>query len=348
MKAHLTPLQISTFCISFVILIWFLWPQLGTIVFTALMAYTFYPLFKKLERRLGRAAPFTTLLITFLVVLVPIGFIALATIGQLLLLADTAAKPETWQQLTELAKHIIAATNSLIEPFAGKNIDLSEQTIMEFIRNTLPGLARSSVSLLFGILSSVPHLVIAILIYAFVFMELLRKGPQLLKKIRDISPYESKTTSLYIDRVALMAKATVNGQFMISLIISFLSALILIPLGYGNYFFVLLILFTILNFIPLGSGIVVVPLALYSMFTGQFWMGFFVIGLHLALNGLDPILRPMFIPKKVQLSSALVIVAVFSGVAYFGILGVVYGPIILVLLMTVFDLHANAQKKIKV
>lgn len=345
MKSRLSPLQITTFSIGLAALIWFLWPQLATIVFTALMAYIFYPLFVKLKSKIGRAAAFTTLVISFLIVLVPLGFIAIATIGQLMGLADMASRIDTWQHLPETINRLMAAMNSIMEPLTGEHMSVTEQSIVDFVRNTLPIIAQASIAVLFGILFSLPQVALAMLIYIFVFIELLIKGPQLVGKIKQLSPYDAKTTNLYLARMGMMARAMVTGQLMISLIISALSALLLIPLGYGGYFFILLILFTILNFMPLGSGIIVLPLALYAMLSGQFWMGLIVIVLYYAVGWLDPVLRPLFIPKEIQLSPALTLLAVFCGVAYFGILGVVYGPIVLMLILTIFDLHISAKRK---
>lgn len=347
MRSQFSPLQIMSVSVATAALLWFFWPQLGTIVFTALMAYIFYPLFLQLRRRTGRLAAFLTLIISFLIVLLPLTFIVFATIGQLLALADAASQAGTWQHLPETVEYFIAAANDFMEPFTGRYPSVTEQSVLEFIRGTLPEMARASIGLLLGIVASIPQFALAVLIYVFVFVELLIKGPQVVRRVRDLSPYDTKTTSLYLERMGMMAKAMVTGQLMISFIISALSALLLIPLGYGHYFFIFLILFTILNFIPLGCGIVVLPLALYSMATGQFWMGLIVIALYYAVGWLDPFLRPLFIPKSIQLSPALMLVAVFCGVAYFGILGVVYGPIVLMLILTVFDLHSAAKKKLQ-
>lgn len=347
MKPQLSTLQITTISIGFIALIWFFWPQIATIVFTTLMAYIFYPLFLRLRRKSGRSAAFTTLLISFLVVLIPLTFIVIAAVGQLIEFADMAGRMGTWQNLPDIATSMIAATNRFMESITGNSWNIAETDILDFIRNTLPVIAQASVGVLFGIIASLPQAALAILIYVFVFVELLLSGPQLVDKVKALSPYDTKTTNLYLDRMGLMAKAMVTGQLMISLIISALSALLLIPLGYGNYFFILLIVFTILNFMPLGSGIIVAPLALYSMATGQFWMGLIILILYYLVGWLDPILRPLFIPKQIHLSPALMLLSVFCGVAYFGILGVVYGPIVLMLILTVFDLYIDAKKPLK-
>ena len=345
MQRQQSTIQTISIIIGLVAIVWFFWPQLATIVFTALMAFVFYPVFLKLKRKSGNMAAVATLLASFLVVIIPLAIVVLATIGQLVGFADTASRAGTWHSVPDLAKQAITTVNSIMEPLTGKPTSLTEQGMLGFLRNTLPEVARASAGVLLGVLASLPQLALAVLIYVFLFVELLLKGPQLIGKIKQLSPFDRATTALYLERISLMAKAMVTGQLMISFIISAISALLLIPLGYGHYFFIFLILFTILNFIPLGCGIVMLPLTLYAMVTGQFWLGLVVLALYYATGWLDPILRPLFIPKKIQLSPTLMLLSVFCGVAYFGILGVVYGPIVMMLILTVFDLYVEAKKK---
>lgn len=337
-----------TLLATLVLSVWFLWPQLATLILTALMAYLFYPMYVRLHRKNGngRVAATVTLTASFLVVLIPLAIILLAAISQLMDLADMAGRANAWEQLPSFTKDAIATLDSTMESITGSRSGISEQSILDFLRNTLPGIARSAVNILLGIAATLPGLGIALLIYTFVFIELLVRGPALIKKLKQLSPYSQKITNHYFERIGLMANAMVKGQLMISMIISAISAALLIPLGYGQYFFILFILFTILNFIPLGCGIVLLPLAIYSMLTGQFWMGLAVIILYNLAGWIDPILRPKFIPKKIQLSSALTIVATFCGIAYFGILGVVYGPIIMILLLTTIDLYLDSKNSL--
>lgn len=326
--------------------IWFLWPHLWTLVLTALMAYLFYPLFKKLRRGKGYFAAWGTLFISFLVVLVPIAIILAAAIGQLSHLAEVAGKADNWSRMPDALQDAIAAANSILEPLTGTRPSITEQGIVEYLRRTVPVLAEALGTVLLGVLASIPAIAVAFVIYAFVFVELLLRGPRLIEKLKQLSPLTKVDTDLYFERIGMMTNAMVKGQMMISMIISAISAALLIPLGYGEYFFILFVIFTILNFIPLGCGILLIPMVLYSMATGQFWLGLLILILYYAAGYLDPVLRPRFIPKKIQLSTGITIVATFCGIAYFGLLGVVYGPIITILIMTTVDFYLKNKQRL--
>ena len=329
---------------ALVVAVWFHLPQLGVLVFTALMAYLFYPLYKKLKRKNGGVAAGVTLLASFLVVLIPLAFVTIAAVSQLASFAETASRAQYWQDMPQFAEKAIDITNDILAPITGDRTRITETGVVEFLRNTMPAAARSIAQFLVGILSSIPRLGIAFIVYTYLFLAFLRYGPQLVKKLKALSPFEPKVTDHYLERVGLMANAMVKGQLVMSMITSAFSAALLIPLGYGHLFFILFILFTILNFIPLGCGIILIPLAVYSMFTWQFWAGLIVIVLYYTFGNLDPIWRAKLIPKKIQLPVALTMLATFCGVAYFGILGIVYGPIITILIVTTIDLYIEAKQ----
>lgn len=79
------------------------------------------------------------------------------------------------------------------------------------------------------------------------------------------------------------------------------------------------------------------------MMTGQLWLGLIVLILYYFVGYLDPILRPRFVPKSVSLSTAWIVLGTFCGIAYFGILGVVYGPIFMMLIINTWKFYIETK-----
>ena len=287
-----------------------------------------------------------TLVISLLIVVIPVIIVLIVTATQLLAFSESLASSNAREGVLGLITDTSANLNQLLAPFANINIAIDHQGITDFLRNSVPAFARGLGNFALGLVGSVPGLAIAFIIYTFVFIELLVRGDHYIKGIYAISPFNRTITAHYLERVGLMANAMMKGQLFISMIISAISAVLLIPLGFGQYVFLFFVLFTILNLIPLGCGIIVMPLALYSAFTGDFWLGMIVLGLYGVAANIDSVLRPIFIPKKIQLSTALTMVSTFCGIAYFGILGVVYGPIIMILITTALSLYTEHKPKI--
>lgn len=333
-----------TLLVTLGLLLWLVWPQLSVVIFTALMAYVFYPLYTKLKRKKGSLAAVTTLLISLLVFIIPLTFITFAAVGQLAHFAQNASDPQYWEQLAPVDR-AISFTNDILAPLTGKQPSITTDSVTDFLKTSIPAVIKVVTQFLFSVLGNIPQLGIALIIYIFLFIEFLLYGPSIIKQIVAISPFDKKATGQYLERIGLMANAMMRGQLIISAIISLFAALLLSFIGYGDYFFILFIIITILNFIPLGGGVLLVPLALYSMSTGLVWQGLVIIALYYLFGNIEPILRARLIPDKIQLSVGLTMLATFCGIAYFGLLGVVYGPIIMIIVLTTFEFYNEFKTK---
>lgn len=151
----------------------------------------------------------------------------------------------------------------------------------------------------------------------------------------------------YAEKSGLIVTASLKGQFVISIVTAITSTLLLcVFMGIWQYFIFFVIGLTLLGMVPLGSGIIVIPIAFVVMLTGDFWTGFWILLIYLVvICNIDSVLRPRLIPKKANLIPAITTLATFSGIYYFGILGVIYGPLIVVLLMTTAGIYASTRQQ---
>ena len=91
-----------------------------------------------------------------------------------------------------------------------------------------------------------------------------------------------------------------------------------------------------------------IPIGVVMALTGNIVQGVFVILFHLlVVTNIDNLLRPRLVPKNARLNSALTLLSVFSGLALFGPAGVIYGPVVMILLITTFEMYAEYNKHIK-
>ncbi|MEA3246592.1 MAG: AI-2E family transporter, partial [Gemmatimonadota bacterium] len=100
----------------------------------------------------------------------------------------------------------------------------------------------------------------------------------------------------------------------------------------------------VLSVIPmLGSGIVWAPAAVILMATGRVPAG---IGLALwglvVVSSVDNLLRPIFVGRDTRMHDLLVLLSTFGGLALFGVVGFIVGPIIAALFVTVWDMYGTA------
>lgn len=59
---------------------------------------------------------------------------------------------------------------------------------------------------------------------------------------------------------------------------------------------------------------------------------------------MDNVLRPKLIPKKARIEPVLLVLATFAGLFHFGLIGVVYGPVITVVLLTTLEFYSAYRR----
>lgn len=327
--------------------LWFVYPYLSVIGLAALMAFFFRPLYKKLvslTKRNGLAAS-ATFIASIVLVLIPIALVLLLTVAQLTSLAGSVSAYVAHNNITlpSFIEAFINTLNAAGAPFTNHQAIITNQGITDFFRSVVPGVARTTATVLLGVVGSIPTMVVLTIMYTVLFVEFLIHGEKIISVIKRLSPFNQEVTTLYLQRIGDMTNAMAKGQLLISIIISVLSAMLLLLLGLNDYFFLMVVLFTVLNLVPLGCGIIVIPVALLAIMLGNVVPGITVLALYLVVSNLDSLIRPKIMPKSVQLSAGLTMLAAFGGITYFGLLGIIYGPIIMIVVLTTVDLYVSQR-----
>lgn len=85
------------------------------------------------------------------------------------------------------------------------------------------------------------------------------------------------------------------------------------------------------SFIPVvGTGVVWVPMAAYLLIIGQTWQGIFIILYGALVMGmLDNVVRFVLAKKMADVHPIITVLGVILGLQYFGILGLIFGPLLI-------------------
>ena len=325
--------------------VWFVGPFLGVIALAALLAFLFYRVYENLALKMksGLAATLT-FLFSLVVVLLPIILIGVFTALQLAQLATqlTSSFNGDFSSLPGVAQDFINQLNKLVAPIAGTEAAINGQGIMEFLRNTLPGLLRTVAGFLTGLIGNIPMAIILTIMYIFLFYEFLVFGKKITRSIVALSPFQPEVTRMYLARVGLMANAMAKGQLVIAVILGALEAAVIATcFNVWDYFVLMTVAFAFFNLIPLGAGIIAYPIIIIGMLLGAFWPGVVALIFISIVSNLESFLRPKFIPKSITLTNGLTMLAAFGGIALFGLLGVVYGPIIMIIIVTSIQMYLD-------
>jgi predicted PurR-regulated permease PerM len=144
-----------------------------------------------------------------------------------------------------------------------------------------------------------------------------------------------------------MVKGTVMGQFVIAVCQGVAGATSIYIAGFHQGFFLFAVVLSALSVIPLGGGIVTIPFGIGMILFGNVFGGVFVIVFHLiVVTNIDNFLRPILVPRAARLDSALMLLAVFAGIAMFGAWGIVIGPVLMIVIVTTISVYLAVYKDV--
>ena len=147
-----------------------------------------------------------------------------------------------------------------------------------------------------------------------------------------------------MERATEVVGASVYGVLAIAVIQGTLGGLAFWALGVPSAI-VWGVVMTFLSMIPmLGAFLVWVPAAIYLALTGHYVKAIFlVVWGTLVIGMIDNFLRPKLVGGRTRLHELLIFFAVLGGLQVFGVLGIVLGPVVLALAMSLIEVFRAAD-----
>jgi len=320
-------------------------PFFSAIVIAFLAAIFFKPVYawlcKKFRNR-AKLASVTTVVIVFFVILIPLVIMGGLTTNQIIQFKNDFGSSANSINLEQ----IIEYSNRFTSLIPGTDYTLTQEGLREIIDNGARAIGSFFIERLPDIGSSAFNLITWILIFIILLYSLLPLQDKLIHIIEDISPLDNRIDSIYFTRVIEMSKSMVKGTFLIAIVQGVVAGIFLTIVGVPYVlFWTLLMIF--LGVIPMvGYGFVLIPISLVLLFTGGIWQGILLIlTSFIIISNIDNFLRPKLVSKKAELHPALVILGVIGGLQVFGVLGFIYGPVIMILLVTTFEMYLKYYRK---
>jgi predicted PurR-regulated permease PerM len=317
-------------------------PFLMPLAWSAVLAIFFFPVYVRLEKRMGKtkAAIVSTLGVTFLLI-VPV---------MLVMLYATREAIEGSARIQAM----VADGRSLIPPNAlgwvREHLPASWQS-MDFMGPLREGaqkvagyLAGSFGSLLKNVFSFLVNLVI--LLFALFFM--FRDGDAIMVAIRHLLPFERELQDSMVKESGDLIFASVAVALLIAVIQGFLGGVAFAITGLPAAVFmgVLIAFFSIVPVV--GSALIWFPAACWLAFQGSWWKATLVLVICAGIAGLaDNIVRPVLLRNRTTLNDLLLFISILGGLDVFGLLGLIAGPTILAAALGVFRVYSKNREEME-
>lgn len=105
-----------------------------------------------------------------------------------------------------------------------------------------------------------------------------------------------------------------------------------------DYAFTLAIVIAIIDALPiLGTGTVLIPWGIILLIMGDYPLGLGILGLYLFILIIRQSIEPKIVGQQIGVYPLLTLIAMYTGVKFFGLIGVIIGPIVLIILKNVFS-----------
>jgi predicted PurR-regulated permease PerM len=321
-------------------------PYLGVIVFAVVTVIIFRPvylLFLRWFKGNHTIAFLVLLLAIFIVILVPLFLVIETTVGQILELSQQISNLDLANLSSNQLPFVPELTSEISKlsvrfPIL-KSVNISEEQVINTVQAVLSSAGTFMAKSLVEVGTSSVDWITKVIIYLSLLGALFPGWPHAMNVFKDISPLEDQLDQQYVDRIVLMTQAMVRGTFVLVILQGLVMGLFLWIAGVPYVFFWML-LTAVFSLLPGGAGFIAFPASIYLLASGNIWQGLAVLlGYIVVVANIDPVVRPRLVPRETRFNPALVLLSLAGGIKLFGILGAIYGPVILVFLITTVEIY---------
>lgn len=296
--------------------------------------YNFFLRWKWLKGRKGLASTLT-LVSLFAIVIIPVLLIVQLTVSQL----SGAFADLSSLNLETLVESINGFFQGL--PFL-QGIQVDAANLEKALHSLAGAVGKAVADFAVGVVSSLPNLIVQGVIFIVLVASLLPVYDVLIPRLEEISPLGPEISELYTLKITAMVKSLVLGVFLIAIIQGAAMGVFFWIAGLP-YVFLLTLLSMLLAMIPMvGISWLVIALSVILFLTGNSGQALTILfGFYGVVNWIDLLLRPKLLREDAALNFALFLLAIFGGIAWAGVMGLFYGPVIMLLLVTTIDIYVE-------
>lgn len=205
-------------------------------------------------------------------------------------------------------------------------------TVSSFLIDGLSSVANLTISAVFG------TIVMLYVMFYFLIM-----GDVLLGKMLYFLPLRDEDEQLLLRRFTSVTRATIKGTLIIGLLQGLICGLAFAVAGINGSVFWGTVMAAASIIPAFGTALVWVPALVILLLLGDF-TGAIILGVlcGLVAGNLDNLIRPRLVGKDTEMHDLFVLFGTLGGIAMFGILGIIIGPIIAALFITIWELYGTA------
>ena len=314
----------------FILTFFILKPIIISIIFGLLFAYIFSPVYKKIKTVVKGKNTSAFLLMLGLIIIIAIPIVYFVPI-----IAKQAFDVYTLSRSFDFGGFVSGFVSGDISSSLASNLSNAVSSTFSAFLNQFT-----------SILVNLPSLLLQFAVFLFTFYFAIRDQEELKEYISTLSPFSESTEKKFLKEFRGITNAIVFGQVFIGIVQG-------LAVGAGLFFLgvpkalILTFIACIVSIIPvLGSWLVWLPVGVVLLVAGQTFAGVFLL-LYGALfvSTIDNIFRPWILSKQSNLPIAMSVIGTIGGLYFFGIAGLVLGPLVLAYVLIIIEFYREGKLK---
>ena len=324
-----------------------IWPFVTAIVVSAILVTLTFGIFRKVRVRMkgsSTKAAVVMLIGVTLVIIIPMVLLSLLLVQQANMVVERLQSGEAQQMVHRIDIASRLQFIKRIVPGFDPATMSPERLFLPVVRQIPGWFARNAGGVLGGLAGAVIGFFMVLLASYFFYTQ----GEEILDQLAILSPLPPQYDSEFAVRMKDVIDATFRGQVMTALAQGFATGLgLAIARVPGAAFWGAVA--AILSLLPMvGAAVVWIPAAIYlyiaaSIGERPYWPAIFLTIWGVAVVSLvDNVVRPWAMKGKAQLPAIPLLFAVLGGLQAFGFVGLVIGPLVFSLLMSIINIYKRS------
>lgn len=318
-----------------VLFLFVLKPFIMSVFWAVVLAILIYPLYLVLKRDLKRPslASAVAMMIALLLICVPLYFVGSIAVKEGVALYQSVSA-QGYDASRILANPLVAEGLRL----SGTSPVEAQEKLTSWITHIGSAVASQAVAYSLATLSAL--LSLGVMLYLLFFF--LRDGEKLTLYLQRIVPLGDTREKLLFARFASTTRAVVKGTLIVSIVQGIIGAILFWIAGIHSPALWGAVMALAATIPAVGPFIVWLPAGILLLAAGQIWQGLVVIlGGAFIIGLVDNLLRPILVGRDTEMPDALVLLAILGGIATFGVAGIIIGPVIAALFLSIWDLFGK-------
>ncbi|MGD8112095.1 AI-2E family transporter [Vibrio sp. NTOU-M3] len=322
-------------------------PYVNSIIMAFIISLLMFPIHEWLERKLPNhpniVAFLSCVVLTFIIV-IPLLFVFAAIVQQGSLFSQNMYQWVTHGGIQTVFEHPwVVKGLSLVNTYLPFD-EIDPQEIAQKVAQLATSFGSNIVGISAKILGDATSFLMNFFLMLFVLFFLLRDHDKIISAIRHILPLSRSQEDKLLSEIEQVSKSAVMGSFLTAIAQGLAGGIGMWLAGFPGLFWGTMMGFA--SFIPVvGTALIWIPATIYLLLTGDTtWAIFLAVWSIAVVGSIDNLLRPLLMQGSAGMNTLMIFFSLLGGIQLFGLIGLIYGPLIFAITMVLFNIYEEEFK----